>query len=210
VNVQVIIAVACLALLFWVGPADAQQTKTHFLTVGHHKDVQISDNDVKKILAEASKTLRKCKVVLKLKGSVGTFGSTDRPVTVKDAASRDAVHKENFDVKIVKSITFCRVDELMGVGCAWDPPPPPAEQRPQHRSIIVGDFRVAQLTGRIWAHEFGHTRGLQHRNERNALMGCKVPDRGDAQISDKECECFRGGPGDCAREPEPEGQCAMQ
>jgi hypothetical protein len=204
-EMQVIIVIVCLGLLIWLEPARAQQAKTHLLTVGHHKNVEISDNDVKKILAEASKALEKCKVVLKLKGSVGTFASTDTPAAVKNAATRDAVHRENFDVKIVEHmLDFCRVEALQA-GCAWDPPP--GKERPQYRSIIVANMSDAKLAGKIWAHEFGHMTGLPHRGDKNALMACRVE---HAQISKDECDCFRGGPAACAREPEPAGQCPIQ
>jgi hypothetical protein len=202
---QAIIAIVCLGLLMWLEPARAQQTKTHFLTVGHHKNVEISDSDVKKILAEASKALEKCKVVLKLKGSVGTFASTDTPAAVTNAATRDAIHTENFDVKIVEHmLNFCRVGAIQA-GCAWDPAP--GKERPQYRSIIVADMPDAKLAGRIWAHEFGHMTGLPHRGDNNALMACRVE---RAQISEDECKCFRRGPGGCPREPEPAGQCPIQ
>jgi hypothetical protein len=202
---QIIIAIVCLGLLVWLEPASAQQTKTHFLTVGHHKDVQISDDDVKKILAEASKVLEKCKVALKLKGSVAPFASGHTPAAVKNAATRDAIHGEHFDVKIVEHmLDFCRVGAIQA-GCAWDPAP--GKERPQYRSIIVFKMSDAKLAGRIWAHEFGHMTGLPHRGDKNALMACRVE---HAQISEDECKCFRGGPGACAREPEPAGQCPIQ
>jgi hypothetical protein len=124
---------------------------------------------------------------------------------VKDAATRDAIHKENFDVKIVEHmLDFCRVGALQA-GCAWDPAP--GKDRPQYRSIIVANMSDAKLAGRIWAHEFGHMTGLPHRGDNNALMACRVE---RAQISEDECKCFRGGPGACAREPEPAGQCPIQ
>jgi hypothetical protein len=205
---KAIIAIVCLGSLMSAGPVGAQQTKTYLLTVGHHKNVEVSDKQVDEILTEASKVLKKCNVELKRKGSVGLFKSSDTPASINKAADRDAVHKENFDIKVVKSpIFFCRVDQMGGVGCAWDPPPPPAKQKPRHRSMIIANLEDAKLAGKIWAHEFGHRTGLPHRSDKSALMACKVE---DAQIGDKECKCFRGGPGSCDREPESAEQCAIQ
>jgi hypothetical protein len=194
---QVIVAIVCLGLLMWLEPASAQQTKTHFLTVGHHEKAKITDDEVDKILAEASKVLAKCKVILKREGPVRKFASSRTPSfidtpsstdprSVRDAVhARDAVHSENFDVKVIElPIGFCRFGQLNGMGCAWDPPPPPEKERPKHKSIIVGRFNDTKFAGKIWAHEFGHTRGLPHRSDKTALMACKVE---RAQISEDEC-----------------------
>lgn len=206
--IPIITAIACLGGMTWLEPASAQQTKTYFVTVGQYKTLKLKDSDVSKILREASKVLAKCKVALKLKGPVGTFDSPDPPV-IKDAATRDAVHKVNFDVKIVpNALDFCRV-EAMQEGCAWDPPPnmPPDKERPRYKSIIVADMPM-QDAGKIWAHEFGHMTGLPHRNDPNALMACSVENAG---INKDECNCFRGGPGSCPRDdPEPPTQCRMR
>jgi hypothetical protein len=204
---KAIIAIVCLGLLLSAEPVGAQQTKTYLLTVGRHKNVEVSDKKVDEILTEASKVLKKCNVELKRKGSVRLFRSRNTPANINKATDRDAVHREKFDIKVVEiPIFFCRVDQLGGVGCAWDPPPPPAKQRPRHRSMIIGNTEDAKVAGKIWAHEFGHRTGLPHRSEKNALMACKIE---DAEISDKECQCFRGGPGSCDQEPEPAEQCAL-
>jgi hypothetical protein len=207
---QIIIAIVCLGLLIWVDPGSAQQIRTYSLTIGHHHKVALSADKVDEILAEASKVLKKCNVVLKRKGSVGTFASPNADGTISKASERDAVHRENFDIKIAPQlIDFCRVDQLGQVGCAWDPPRPPAKQIPQHRSIIVTTLTDTKRVGMILAHEFGHRTGLPHRSDTNALMACEVKVDG-GQISPKECKCFRGGPGSCPDDPpEPAGKCGI-
>jgi hypothetical protein len=214
---QIIIAIVCLGLLIWVDPGSAQQIRTYSLTIGRHHKVALSADKVDKILAEASKVLKKCNVALKRKGSVGTFASPNAEAIISNATERDAVHRENFDIKIVQLVRFCRVEQPGQVGCAWDPPPSPAKQIPQHRSIIVGVLADTtligpvsiltdtKLTGMIWAHEFGHRTGLPHRSDKNALMACKVE---RARINQRECDCFRRGPGPCLDDPpEPAEQC---
>jgi hypothetical protein len=209
-KMQTIIAIVCLGLVMWANPASAQQIRTYSLTVGRHHAVQLSPDHLDAILAESSKVLKKCNVVLKRKGSVGTFASPNADGTIAKASERDAVHRENFDIKVVQQlIDFCRVDQLGQVGCAWDPPLPPAKQIPQHRSIIVVALTDIKRAGMILAHEFGHRTGLPHRSDRNALMACEVRVDG-GEISQKECNCFRGGPGSCPDDPpEPAGRCGL-
>jgi hypothetical protein len=197
-KMKIIVAVAWLGLLTWAEPAGAQNTRTYSLTIGRHKSVALTNDDADKILAEASKALRKCNVVFKRQGAVGTFNSSKTPAHIETAADRDAVNKESFDIKVVAfPIDFCRVSQ-MHQGCAWDPPPSPARQLPQRRSIIVTDLTVPKIAGRVWAHEFGHRTGLPHRTEKTALMACSVPMGSESgELNEHECKCFRGGPGSC-------------
>jgi hypothetical protein len=215
-NMQIVVAIACLVLL-WVDPANAQDTKTYpdtktfDVTVGRHKAVTLSKEKADDILAEASKVLKKCNVVLKRKDSVGTFTAPNPDARINNRADRDAVHRQSFDFKVVKiPFNFCRLEQIAGFfGCAWDPPPPPKEELPQHRSMIVGLSRNdLKHTGVTWAHEFGHRTGLPHRNERHALMACSVKVE-NVEINQHECDCLRGGPGFCKDPPEPAGACPI-
>ena len=206
---QIIIAIVCLGLVMWVGPASAQST--HSLTVSHHRDITLSANDVDKILAKASQILKKnsCNVIFRRKGSVRTFASSTTPATIETMADRDAVHSENFDVKVVKAIEFCR-GKGDAAGCAWDPPQP--GQLPQHRSMIVVPQPNTRLAGIVWAHEFGHRTGLFHRSEADALMTiCPlILDLvvHQEKVNREECNCFLGGPRSCST-PEPQAQCPI-
>lgn len=212
---QIILALVCLSLLMWVEPASAQRS----LTVGRHASLsirEISDERIDDILIEASKVLRRCHVALQRKGPIGTFTSPNPEAIVgknykegdtnserEAALERDAVHRENFDVKIVKAINFCRVGGGQA-GCSWDPLP--GEDKPQRKSMIVATevtmmgitvvLRIAAAGG-AWAHEFGHRMGLPHRPQKNALMyACGI----GRQISNRECRCFRRG---CDLDPGP-------
>jgi hypothetical protein len=206
---KVAIAAAWLGLLMWAGPAVAAEILPIPLTVGHHRSIHLSDDKVDEILAAASKVLKKCNVVLKREGRVGTFASSRAPSKIEDAADRDAVHHENFDIKVVDlPINFCRVSQ-MHEGCAFDPAP--GKDVAQHKSMIVSDIANAKMAGMIWAHEFGHKRGLTHRSgDRKALMSCRVPIQLDEpEISDHECKCFREGAAACGDTAEPAQLCSI-
>ena len=101
---KIIMAVVSLGLLMWVEPVNAQDTKIYEFTVGRHEAISraVSRNDIDDILTEASKVLQKCNVVLKRKDSVGTFTSPNPDARINSKTDRDAVNRENFDVKVVK------------------------------------------------------------------------------------------------------------
>jgi hypothetical protein len=213
-KMKIIIAIACLGLLMWVEPANAQQRPQpqipFELTVGvhDHERRQVTDARIDKILKEASKVLNKCNVVLTRTGSVGTFiapnTEPNQEALIETKDHRDAVHRESFDIKVVKiPFFFCLGpppdEKEIAVGCAFDPLQ--NADLPQRRSMIVGNARRSlKLTGKIWAHEFGHHRGLSHRNEAKALMNCKVKAQND-RINDHECKCIREGPLVCNETP---------
>jgi len=209
-----IIGMLCLCLLIAVQPARAQ--KVFPLSVSHHHAVTLDDDDVKTILAMASSLLQKkngfrntaghvaCNVGFELKGQVHEFASASTPSVIKKREDIEAVHKEPTDVKVVEEIGFCKGTTAGFWGCSW----------PHHfRSIIVVDpkrfRRDANFPHIVWAHEFGHLTGLWHSKEPDALMSiCNLA--GDQiQLDQRECDCYRGGPGTC-HTPEVNPDCSTQ
>jgi hypothetical protein len=219
-----------LALLMWVEAASAQQT--YSLSVSRHRAVPaLSDGEVKRILADASRMLQKnprqdgdddvaCNVTFTLKGSVGTFASPNTPVVDRD--NIDAVHRidanvagVDFHVKIVKEINFCRPDLPAEpfVGCSFSPP--------DFRSMILVHPRLHKdAQGRtlsrypdhlLWAHEFGHLTGLGHRDDDPLALMTRCPlntqfsNISDARVrvNSQECRRLLAGPG--VRPPDPVG-----
>jgi hypothetical protein len=219
-----------LALLMWVEAASAQQT--YSLSVSRHRAVPaLSDGEVKRILADASRMLQKnprqdgdddvaCNVTFTLKGSVGTFASPNTPVVDRD--NIDAVHRidanvagVDFHVKIVKEINFCRPDLPAEpfVGCSFSPP--------DFRSMILVHPRLHKdAQGRtlsrypdhlLWAHEFGHLTGLGHRDDDQLALMTRCPlntqfsNVSDARVrvNSQECRRLLAGPG--VRPPDPVG-----
>jgi hypothetical protein len=210
---KIIIALVGLVLAMWVDLASSREIKKAFeMTVARHKSVQLSDGDVDKIFAEASKILKKCKVKLSRKGSIGTFEAPKESGEIGSTSDRDAVFKENFDIKIVPDeAVFCRPRiEDAAAGCTWDAAP--GEQKPQHKSGMIIINRTPKISGAILAHEFGHMTGLWHRSEKTALMtACPVEHLvrfRHVQINKKECGCIFRGPRSCHDdEPVPRKEC---
>jgi hypothetical protein len=217
-----------LALLMWVEAARAQQT--YSLSVSRHRAVPaLSDGEVKRILADASRMLQKnprqgadddvaCNVTFTLKGSVGTFASPNTPVVDRD--NIDAVHRVDanvagvdFHVKVVKEINFCRPDLPAEpfVGCSFSPP--------DFRSMILVHPKLHKdAQGRtlsrypdhlLWAHEFGHLTGLGHRDDDQLALMTRCPlntqffNVSDARVrvNSQECRRLLAGPG--VRPPDP-------
>jgi hypothetical protein len=217
-----------LALLMWGEAASAQQT--YSLSVSRHRAVPaLSDGDVRRILADASRMLQKnprhdgdddvaCNVTLTLKGSVGTFASPNTPVVDRD--NIDAVHRVDanvagvdFHVKVVKEINFCRPDLPAEpfVGCSFSPP--------DFRSMIVVHPKLHKdAQGRplsrypdhlLWAHEFGHLTGSGHRDDDQLALMTRCPlntqflNISDARVrvNSEECRRLLAGPG--VRPPDP-------
>lgn len=185
-----IIVFACLGLLFCVEPAIAQYS----LKVSIHEAVRpkVDAREIETILERASNLLttrNRCDVKFKL-DTVGTFASA--PDVINDASDLEAVHSVDADVKIVRQINFCVGQKGTFLGCAW---------RPEgKKTMIVVRTVHRDLRHIVWAHEFGHTRGLRHRADRGALMTPCPLYFHNLKVNQNECDCFRSGPGACSTE----------
>jgi hypothetical protein len=186
-----------LGLLWWTAPAGAQTI--HSLTVSIHEEVvsKLSPSDVKKILADASSLLQtqedpqdvSCNVGFALKGEVGKFSSA--PAVINTAADLDAVHSVPADVKVVQQINFCMGKFMTDgfLGCAWRP-----EGRP--KTVIVKARMGDGVAAPAWAHEYGHTTGLLHRQDKDgfALMTPCALQPFRKHVNKVECDHFIAGP----------------
>lgn len=195
------LALVCFALLIWAGLASAQST--YPLKVSHHRSVEVSTPAIDKILADASRMLKKapghvdstdnvaCRVTFRREGTLSVFASRHTPAVINTEADVDAVHSEPSDIKVVEAINFCKGMTGRFAGCSW-----PIERR----SIIVTPGRLRHL---VWAHEFGHLTGLKHRSEPLALMTICPLTADQVQVSRQECDCLLSGMGTCMITPEP-------
>jgi hypothetical protein len=209
-NMPIIIAILPIAL-FLMSVEEARSQTTFSVSVSRHHDVPpIGEQEVKDILADASKMLRKtpghvdteddvaCNVRFTLKGPIRTFGSPELPPELNQEeiepvhrvdADVGAVH---FHVKVVRQMNFCRpgLPRDLYNGCAFPP---------EHRSIIVVHPKLhpdpENPSGPpldkfpdhlLWAHEFGHLTGLGHRNDRRALMTACPLNKIFANVSDDQ------------------------
>jgi hypothetical protein len=203
-DVRIIVAIVCFAQLLWVEPASAQQV--HSLKVSVHKDVpQLTKDQVDEALLRASELLKEpgnqCNVTLERNGPVETFESA--PKNIGSLDDLEAVHRVPADVKIVESIHFCmgRYDKKGWWGCSWRP-----EGLPK-TVIVVRGLQPGPVVGRdtrylLWAHEFGHTKGLHHRiDDKRALMTPCAIGTLTRRITNDECTCLKDGPGGCSIPP---------
>ena len=172
-------------LLMWTQPANSNGV-THPLTVRHHSEVQLNEADVEQILKDASKLLKRCNVTVTLRGSIEVFASPTAPAVISNEADLEAVHSENGEVKVVKAIRFCRRKGHFS-GCAW-------RRYGRPSMIVTHSDETADIRDLLWAHEFGHATGLQHRlDDRSALMTPCALFYNNVHITEKECRCFRLG-----------------
>lgn len=200
---QTILAIACLALLLSAEPASAREIARaqieYSVTVSVHEDVRprLTKEDAEEILEGASNLLSHCNVRFKLTAPIQTFGSP--PAVIRTRAQRNAVYGVDAHIKVVGEIKFCRPDLGLDIfnGCAF----PRTKGR---KSMIVTHARAATapLRSILWAHEFGHRTGLQHRADSDALMtSCPNLFGHQVQVNEDECRCFRLGPGGCTKPP---------
>ncbi|HEV2816638.1 MAG TPA: hypothetical protein VGW40_05390 [Allosphingosinicella sp.] len=161
---------------------------SHALRAMRHSLAILSDDEADSIFAEASSILQSndgpfdvpCSVVLLRAGPVTTFADTDG--TIDTSAELETVFGLNGNVKVVERIDFCGVFNVAIRGCGGIP----------GSSFIVE--RVEGLDGMIWAHEFGHNRGLFHRDDLpEALMYFRAGAT-HRRINRSECTAFGGTP----------------
>ena len=192
-------AILLLSLLVWVEPASAQAEsasaqKVYSLTVSIHAGVTspLPPEKVEQILEKASDILRNdnnqnCNVKFELKGPIHPFTSGSARIT--DASTLEAVHRVPADVKVVQRIDFC-VGQPPFFGCAWRP-----ERRRKTVIVTVDALGFPGLLPVVWAHEFGHTTGLPHRNDVEDLALMRPTIKAfHTKINSDECRRFRAGP----------------
>jgi len=226
---RIVASILSLAVLMWVEAATAQST--YLVSVSRHRDVpDLSERQVKAILARASRMLRKdstqndkdvsCDVTFTLKGQVGKFESPNTPVVDQD--NIEAFHQVgsnvagvDFRVKLVKEIKFCRTGLPPGssAGCSFS--------RPDFRSMILvhpklhkddaGHVLSNYRDHLLWAHEFGHLTGLGHRDDDPLALMTRCPlntqfsNISDARVrvNADECHHLLAGPGAQPADPLP-------
>jgi len=83
-----------------------------------------------------------------------------------------------YDIAIVSAIRSCGSVGLGLVGCS------PLG----HKGAVVVDTRNPMVDGSLWAHEYGHVRGLNHSSNSTGIMHPGL--RNKFQLSANECRAF--------------------
>ncbi len=109
-------------------------------------------------------------------GSVTTFTTGDG--SIDSSAEFNALIAIPGHVKAVRLINWCSVLIPNIAGCA---------PRPGNSFVVV---RITTgLEGILWAHEYGHNRGLRHRNDSNAVMN-PVLGSTRRRVNSNECAAY--------------------
>ena len=142
------------------------------LSIGHCPEVALSDSDADQILKEATNVVAKkdgpddvpCDIVLKRSGSVKI--SPEYPSEIGSDEQFAAAKALNVNIVVVDRIRYCNGFDPRILGCA----PVPGKFLVVVRNVVSDGASGPPIEGVVWAHEFGHNRGLNHVNREHALM----------------------------------------
>ena len=181
------LAIAVLAgVLFGDGSeldASGQGSVTHRLRVSRADGTgELTEAQVDAIIAKMGSILQEsdgpddvpCDVGFVRDGVIDSFPVPN--VIRSDSDFIAAAAAGRSDVVIVERINWCGPRNPNVAGCTW-----------QGVSIVQ---RSAHYPGKVWAHEFGHLKGLGHRSVHNALMNGSVSSA-SRRVSQEECDAYR-------------------
>ncbi len=121
-----------------------------------------------------------CSVSFTRAGHVTTFATGNG--IVNSQANFNAVNSLPGNIKVVNQINWCGALIPNVIGCA----PVPGN------SLVVVRF-TANQEDILWAHEYGHNKGLSHRNVANALMNGTI-NINNNRVNQAECNAFSTAP----------------
>ena len=160
---------------------------THRLNVRRHENANLTNGDVDRILGDATRVLRQnnavgdvpCGLTFTREGAVTRFTTGNGVINTRRQLAR--VFEVPGYVKVVNDIDFCGETIPNVIGCAL---------RGIETMVVV---RVDEdLEGNLWGHEFGHTQGLEHRENVNAIMNPFLVETA-LGVSTPECNAFKQG-----------------
>ena len=204
---RTIILIVSLGVLLWAGSASAEKQKQYSLKVSIHRDVQprMTKAEVESLLRRASNVLSRCNVRLRLDGKIKTFDSA--PKDINNSTDLEAVHRVPAHIKVVQTISSC-IGQPPFAGCSFRPNTNfPKTMIVTRNPPLVDDERPL-----LWAHEFGHTKGLFHRiDDELALMTPCPLKLFNKNLTKDECTCLLKGPKGCPiPEPTQQASCPTQ
>jgi len=118
-----------------------------------------------------------CNVKFRRKGGVEPFTTGDG--SIDSQAEFDAVLALPGHVKVIRRFNWCGALMPNIISC----------ERPSLKSFLV-IRHPPNLEGIFWAHLYGHTKGLPHRNDPNAVMN-PVIGPNSRRVNSSECAAFR-------------------
>lgn len=170
-------------------PASSSTVVTHTLTVSRFNGVDdFTEDNAQEIIAHMARILLTdddgtgpndvgCDVNFTLAGVVETFDDGYGEV-VSEQDFQEIINLPG-DVKVVEDVRWCK-DTIGNIGACSD-----------RNTFVVETGLPLATAGSLWAHEFGHVRGLEHRHdEPTMVMNAVVSDRSQ-QVEDWECRQYR-------------------
>ncbi len=145
----------------------------------------LSNADADRILSDMTTVLRTndgpgdvaCNVKFRRKGGVEPFTTGDG--SIDSQAEFDAVLALPGHVKVIRRFNWCGALIPNIISC----------ERPSLKSFLV-IRHPPNSEGIFWAHLYGHTKGLPHRNDPNAVMN-PVIGPNSRRVNSSECAAFR-------------------
>lgn len=174
-----------IAVLGWAGCGDGGDAVTVSLQISRFTTSSLSDTRADQILDGKSTILQtddgsgdvECNVAFTRNGPVTVFDTGNGMINSR--ADFLAVNNLPGNVKVVNQINFCSGLAPNIIGCA----PVPGTSR------LVVRFTLDQ-EDILWVHEFGHNKGLGHRNGDNLVMNPIIgPTK--RRINQAECNAYR-------------------
>ena len=182
------------AVVLGLWTSAAAQPVTHRLEVNRFVGTPFTESEADEILAKAGRVLTvdddmagpediACEVEFRRRGTIGTFTGVG---AILDPQELHAVLGQDGDAKVVNSISWCGEKPRIGFsfgGCSDG-----------KTFAVVGTARPLGHAGVLWAHEFGHTKGLSmagnHPRPAPAVMAGRV-DAANRHVNEAECSAFR-------------------
>lgn len=165
-------------------------TITHPLQIGKSPTVNLVQNDLNRILQDGSNLISQCNAVFAQQGAIKTIN--DLPSSINSSTDMARACSLSFELnddvlpagaprklQVVNAIRWCGSPGANIIGCAYTP----------GNCMVVRRFDSSQ-EGILLAHEFGHSKGLPHRNVEDGVMNATI-NKQRVKLNSAECNRFR-------------------